>query len=135
MLETQKVVDLTPENRQALQDMLQLSIESREDCPICLESLHDHSPVITHCAHIFGNDCISRVIETQHKCPMCRAELKDENCLVQPAAGLGESAVQQDINIDTSSSKTEALLSILKASQRKPGTKTIIFSQVSSFRE
>ena len=134
MLETQKVVDLTPENRRALQDMLQLSIESHEDCPICLESLHNHTPVITHCAHIFGNDCISRVIETQHKCPMCRAEMKDEACLVPPAAG-GESIVQQDIDIDTSSSKTEALLSILKASHRKPGTKTIIFSQVSAFSD
>lgn len=132
LLEEQKVVDLTPENRKALQDMLQLSVESREDCPICLEGLHEHNPVITHCAHIFGSDCITRVIETQHKCPMCRAELKDETCLVQPAAEFGESA-QQTIDFDTNSSKIEALLSILKASHNKPGTKTILFSQWTSF--
>lgn len=132
LLEEQKVVDLTPENRKALQDMLQLSVESREDCPICLEGLHEHNPVITHCAHIFGSDCITRVIETQHKCPMCRAELKDETCLVQPAAEFGESA-QQTIDFDTNSSKIEALLSILQASHNKPGTKTILFSQWTSF--
>ena len=134
LLEDQKVVDLTPENMKALQDILQLSIESREDCPICLEDLYNHSPVITHCAHIFGNDCIKRVIETQHKCPMCRAELKDEICLVQPAAEFGDSTDQnQDIDFDTSSSKIEALLSILKASHRKEGTKLILFSQWTSF--
>lgn len=132
LLESQQVVTLTPENRRALQDMLQLSIESREDCPICLDNLHGHSPVITHCAHVFGSDCIRRVIETQHKCPMCRAELADETCLVQPSIEFGETA-EQTIDFDTSSSKIEALLSILKASHRKPGTKTILFSQWTSF--
>lgn len=130
-LESQKVVDLTPENRKALQDMLQISIESREDCPICLENLHN--PVITACAHVFGSECIERVIETQHRCPMCRAEPLELDSLVRPAVDLGETSDQPDINTDTSSSKVEALLSILKASSKKPGTKTVIFSQWTSF--
>lgn len=130
-LESQKVVDLTPENKKALQDMLQVSIESREDCPICLENLH--SPVITACAHVFGSECIERVIETQHRCPMCRAEPLELESLVRPAVELGESSDQPDIDTDTSSSKIEALLSILKASSKKPGTKTVIFSQWTSF--
>lgn len=131
MLESQKVVDLTPENRKALQDMLQLSIESHEDCPICLESLHN--PVITACAHSFGYECIERVIETQHRCPMCRAELLELDSLVRPAVEMGESAEQEDIDVDTTSSKVEALLEILKASHKKAGTKTVIFSQWTSF--
>ncbi|KAK4695561.1 hypothetical protein P7C71_g2213, partial [Lecanoromycetidae sp. Uapishka_2] len=130
-LESQKTVDLTPENRKALQDMLQISIESREDCPICLDDLHN--PVITACAHAFGYECIERVIETQHKCPMCRAELMDADTLVRPAAELGETANLPDIDVDTSSSKVEALLEILKASHKKAGTKTVIFSQWTSF--
>jgi len=130
-LESQKVVDLTPENRKALQDMLQISIESREDCPVCLEGLHN--PVITACAHAFGYECIERVIETQHKCPMCRAELSDTQTLVRPAVEMGETAEQPDIDVDTSSSKVEALLEILKASHKKAGTKTVIFSQWTSF--
>ncbi len=130
-LESQKVVDLTPENRRALQDMLQLSIESHEDCPICLDNLHN--PVITACAHAFGYECIERVIETQHKCPMCRAELLDLDSLVRPTVEMGESAEQEDIDVDTTSSKVEALMEILKASGKKAGTKTVIFSQWTSF--
>ena len=130
-LESQKVVDLTPENKKALQDMLQVSIESREDCPICLENLHN--PVITACAHVFGSECIERVIETQHRCPMCRAEPLELESLVRPAVDLGESSDQPDIDTDISSSKIEALLSILKASSKKSGTKTVIFSQWTSF--
>ena len=130
-LESQKLVDLTPENRKALQDMLQLSIDSHEDCPICLEGLHN--PVITACAHAFGYECIERVIETQHRCPMCRAEPLEVETLVRPAVELGESAEQVDIDVDASSSKVEALLEILKASHKKAGTKTVIFSQWTSF--
>lgn len=127
-----KTVELTPENRKALQDMLQLSIESREDCPICLEGLH--KPVITHCAHVFGGECITRVIETQHKCPMCRAELKDETRLVEPANDYGDENKDEqgdELDLDASSSKLEALTGILKAS--KPGSKTVIFSQWTKF--
>lgn len=130
-LEAQKMVDLTPENRRALQDMLQLSIGSRDDCPVCLEELHN--PVITACAHVFGYECIERVIQTQHRCPMCRAEPLEPNNLIQPAASLGEATDTLPLDIDTSSSKTEALISILKASHRKPGTKTVIFSQWTTF--
>lgn len=133
-LEEQKVVDLTPENRKALQDMLQLSIESHEECPICLESLH--TPVITACAHVFGHSCIERVIETQHRCPMCRAEPLTPDSLVHPAIDLGESANPPTTSSpsSSSSSKVDALLSILHASHTKdPTTKTVIFSQWTSF--
>ncbi|KAL8656478.1 MAG: hypothetical protein Q9226_002651 [Calogaya cf. arnoldii] len=131
-LETSKVVDLTPENRKALQDMLQLSIDSHDDCPICLEPLHD--PVITACAHSFGYACIEKVIETQHRCPMCRAEPLEVESLVRPAIDLGESAENDaDIDIETTSSKVEALLKILKASRGKEGNKVVIFSQWTSF--
>ena len=137
MLETQQTVDLTPENKAALQAILQVNIESREDCPICLEPLHN--PVITTCAHTFGSECIERVIETQHRCPMCRAEPLEPTSLVHPAIDLGESATSSDssitdIDAETSSSKIEALISILTASHKKnPTTKTVIFSQWTSF--
>lgn len=71
--------------------------------------------------------------EGQHKCPMCRSPLKDTEILVQPATEIPESA-SSGIDIDTSSSKVEALLSILKASRKKGGgTKTVVFSQWTSF--
>lgn len=134
-LNEQKVVDLNPENMKALQDILQLSIDSHENCPICLEPLHN--PVITACAHVFGNECIERVIETQHRCPMCRAEPLETSSLVTPAVELGESAqtiAAEDIDPEASSSKVEDLIHILQASQQKDATtKTVVFSQWTSF--
>lgn len=129
-LEEQKTVDLTPENFKALQDMLQIQIESHEDCPICLETLHD--PVVTTCAHVFGRDCISKVIETQKKCPMCRAELKHESCLVSPVHDCGDEDADDEMDLTQSSSKLDAMMEILSA-RAKEGDKTVIFSQWTRF--
>ena len=135
LLEENKAVDvMDPANRRALQDLLQIRIDSQEDCPVCIDTMRD--PVITACAHAFCTDCIEKVINEQHKCPMCRAELADNAALVQPSAGLGESddaAQVVDIDVDTSSSKIEALVKILKASEKEPDTKTVVFSQWTSF--
>lgn len=60
LLDQNKVVDLNPENTAALRDLLQLAVDSQEECPICLDTLHD--PVVTACAHVFGRSCIERVI-------------------------------------------------------------------------
>lgn len=125
-IQKQKVIELTPENLKALQDMLSLSIQSQEECAICLDNLH--TPVITPCAHVFGRECIERVIETQKKCPMCRAELKDNSALVQPANEFGDEAKDESIDYDASSTKLEALIDILKVS-KGTGNKTVVFSQ------
>ena len=129
-----KTVDIMIEkNLRALQDLLQLRIESQEDCPVCMDTMR--LPTITACAHAFCTDCIEKVIETQHKCPMCRAELLDNKTLVQPSAGLGESREEDTIDIDpdTTSSKIEAMIQILKASDAEDNTKTVVFSQWTSF--
>jgi SWI/SNF-related matrix-associated actin-dependent regulator of chromatin subfamily A3 len=138
-LEAEGVVDLTDENKDALQKMLQLSIDSQEDCPICFETLKD--PVITRCAHIFCTHCLERVIEIQHKCPMCRAELESlSSTTVKPAEETPAKLepTQEEIADKASlekntSSKVEQLLSILKASSKDKTTKTIVFSQWTSF--
>lgn len=123
-------IKLTPENVASLQELLQLNIESQEDCAVCLETLHN--PVITACAHVFGGECIERVIEVQHKCPMCRAELETADDLVKPAVEK-ESGREADVDLDSTSSKVEALVNILTASRKAVGTKTIVFSQWTSF--
>jgi SWI/SNF-related matrix-associated actin-dependent regulator of chromatin subfamily A3 len=135
LLEENKAVDIMdPANRRALQDLLQIRVDSQEDCPVCIDTMRN--PVITACAHAFCTDCIEKVIAEQHKCPMCRAELADNSALVEPSAGLGESedrAQAIEIDADTSSSKIEALIKILKASEKEPRTKTVVFSQWTSF--
>jgi SWI/SNF-related matrix-associated actin-dependent regulator of chromatin subfamily A3 len=133
LLQENKVVQLTPENVKALQMALQLNIEAQETCPICLDTLS--SPVITACAHAFDLNCIQQVIERQHKCPMCRAPIENDSSLVHPAADLGETTdgAEEDVDPDASSSKIEALLKILTAQGQATGTKTIVFSQWTSF--
>ncbi len=139
-LEAEGVVDLTEENKIALQKMLQLVIDSQEDCPVCLDTLKE--PVITKCAHHFCAPCIERVIDTQRKCPMCRAELESfSSTTVKPAketSGRALPPTQEDVANKASleketSTKVEALLDILKASSRDPTNKTIVFSQWTSF--
>jgi SWI/SNF-related matrix-associated actin-dependent regulator of chromatin subfamily A3 len=126
----QVMLDLTPENKRLLQEMLQLTIDAQDDCPVCMESM-SNDPVITVCTHAYCYPCIERVIETQHKCPMCRSELKSVDQLVRPAA---EANTQLDIDENESSSKIETLLQILGASRNKdPTTKTVIFSQWTTF--
>lgn len=129
LLEEQDIVPLNDENRALLQQALQLVIESQEECPVCMEYLTN--PVITHCKHFFCRTCISKVIEIQHKCPMCRAELAEDK-LVEPAP---EHSAEEDQELDseTKSSKTEALLKILQATLKNDGSKVIIFSQWTSF--
>jgi SWI/SNF-related matrix-associated actin-dependent regulator of chromatin subfamily A3 len=131
LLEEHKVIDLTPENVKALQDMLQLRIESQETCAICLDTLGQ--PVITACAHAFDRTCIEEVIERQHKCPLCRADIKDASALVSPASELGEDTGAVEVDSDAASSKVEALIQILTAKGQAAGTKTVLFSQWTSF--
>jgi SWI/SNF-related matrix-associated actin-dependent regulator of chromatin subfamily A3 len=67
---------------------------------------------------------------------MCRAEPLTPDSLVHPAIDLGESANPPTTSTPSSnsSSKVDALLSILHASHTKdPTTKTVIFSQWTSF--
>jgi len=120
---------LTPETTAALQDMLQLRIEAQDDCPVCMDTMAD--PVITACTHCFCFPCIEKVIEIQKKCPCCRAELESTAKLVKPSPD--EKGLDFDVDIEESSSKVEALLTILRASRQKGDTKTVIFSQWTKF--
>lgn len=132
-LGNRKTVELTTENKKALQDLLQVQIDCSEDCPVCLELLSgsgEHKGVITTCGHVFGESCIQKVVEGQHRCPMCRAELKDEACLVGPKNDFGDEGALDDLDPTQSSSKLEGLLKILGASKGS-GDKAVVFSQVS----
>ncbi|KAM0263121.1 hypothetical protein ACHAPA_008954 [Fusarium lateritium] len=130
LLNEHEVVPLNDKNRGLLQEALRLYIESQEECAICYDNPSD--PVITTCKHVFCRNCILRAIQIQHKCPMCRNKL-DENALLEPApedAGDDDTA---DFDAESQSSKTEAMMQILKASMLKEGSKVVVFSQWTSF--
>lgn len=132
LVEENKAIDVTNSaNRKALQDLLQIKIDSQEECPICMDTIKE--PVITACAHAFCRECIERTIELQHKCPICRGQLASTELLVNPAANFGEGDDGMEIDADESSSKIEALMRVLTASQQDQSTKFVVFSQWTSF--
>ncbi|KAF4126809.1 SWI/SNF-related matrix-associated actin-dependent regulator of chromatin subfamily A3 [Geosmithia morbida] len=130
------VVELTDKNRRLLQQALTLYIDQQEDCAICFDGTT--SPVITHCKHVFCRSCITRAIELQHKCPMCRNPL-DQSQLLEPEPESSSSpdaaaaAAADPFDPEMQSSKTEAMLQIVRATVQKPASKIIIFSQWTSF--
>lgn len=129
LLDEHEVVPLNAKNRGLLQEALRLYIESQEECAICYDNPND--PVITTCKHVFCQNCIIRAIQIQHKCPMCRNKL-DENSLLEPAPeDAGDDT--RDFDADSQSSKTEAMLQILKATMNKEGSKVVVFSQWTAF--
>jgi SWI/SNF-related matrix-associated actin-dependent regulator of chromatin subfamily A3 len=127
MIQEQDVVPLTEKNRALLQEALRLYIDSQDDCAICYDT--PTSPVITNCQHVFCRHCIARAIQLQGKCPMCRNPLAEDN-LLEPAP---EGTFDANFDTDTQSSKTEAMLHIIRATLKKHGSKVVIFSQWTSF--
>jgi len=61
---------------------------------------------------------------------MCRNKL-EENSLLEPAPE--DPGEEEDFDAESQSSKTEAMLQILKATMRKEGSKVVVFSQWTSF--
>jgi SWI/SNF-related matrix-associated actin-dependent regulator of chromatin subfamily A3 len=60
---------------------------------------------------------------------MCRNPLKEDH-LLEPAP---EGQDDEEFDADTQSSKTEAILQIVRATAKKPGSKVVVFSQWTSF--
>ncbi|KAL6898334.1 SNF2 family N-terminal domain-containing protein [Trichoderma evansii] len=127
LLKDQDVVPLTEKNRALLQEALRLYIDSQEDCAICYDT--PTNPVITNCQHVFCRHCITRAVQLQGKCPMCRNKLTEDDFL-EPAP---EGTFDVNLDTDTQSSKTEAMLQIIRATVKNEGSKIVIFSQWTSF--
>ncbi|KAL6884159.1 SNF2 family N-terminal domain-containing protein [Trichoderma longibrachiatum] len=127
MLKENDVVPLTEKNRALLQEALRLFIDSQDDCAICYDT--PTNPVITNCQHVFCLHCITRAIQLQAKCPMCRNPLKEDD-LLEPAP---EGTFDKHFDTDQQSSKTEAMMHIIRATLKNQGSKIVIFSQWTSF--
>ncbi|KAI0160917.1 SNF2 family N-terminal domain-containing protein [Hypoxylon sp. FL1284] len=127
-LDGEEVVKLTQENVKILQQALLTATTEGEECPICIEAISTHDPVITACKHRFGAPCIMRALQTNDACPMCRRELT-----LSSTVGLEPVDDDEEFDGDTRSSKTQALEKILKAKLKDPKSKVVIFSQWTSF--
>jgi len=141
------------DRRKALAEQLRELIKSgaSDECSICLSEFR--SPVITMCAHVYCRQCITQHIQAAARqaagaaCPLCRAVVEDSPaCLLEAAAAaenendeeaaIGGGGVKdektefEDITVDVSSTKINAVLRELEISKAKGNTdKTIIVSQ------
>ena len=142
LLANKQTVEFTPENVEALKDMMKLAVEGSEDCPICMDTitLAKH-PVITTCGHIFCKDDILQVIQGQGKCPMCRHVLTMDNSIVELTAAdydkedklLTEKDENEEEPEGDDSSKVKALMELLLSKQDEDNPKIVLFSQWTSF--
>ncbi|KAI5310028.1 hypothetical protein KEM55_001905, partial [Ascosphaera atra] len=139
LIEDSKVVQLTDENVKALQALLEVQVEADEACPVCICSLND--PVITTCKHVFCRSCIERWLSQDLRCPMCREPLSadkltgpaPDSAFEESAEAAAEAEAEAQAEEANSSAKIEALIKILTARGQEAGTKTVVFSQWTSF--
>ncbi|KAI5288476.1 hypothetical protein KEM54_005187, partial [Ascosphaera aggregata] len=131
LLDSKPISSLTEESIKLLQAMLQIQIESEEICSICLNSLRDKDPVVTVCKHCFCRPCIEEWFDERKTCPLCR-QPSGVHFIVGPAEEMAEDE-SMGSDYEDSSSKINALLKILTAKGQSPDTKTVVFSQWTSF--
>lgn len=114
-------------NNPKLLTKLVLLLQDSEDldCPICLSP--PSKMIITSCAHIFCETCIIRALNgSTSSCPLCRNRLSKSDLFSPPP----ECTPEVDKSTCTLSSKTNALLKLLKSSRNEnPSTKSVVFSQ------
>ncbi|KAI0356200.1 hypothetical protein OH77DRAFT_1423798 [Trametes cingulata] len=131
-------VQITPQERIRLQNLLAQAIEDCEECPICFGELSE--PRITFCGHSFCLACISEVIARDPKCPMDRRPLgmgsliepPPPTDLTQAPVRFDDEPEDEEDDLRTgSSAKIEQLITLLRLTPETD--KSLVFSQFTSF--
>lgn len=100
------------------------------DCPICL--CPPTKTIITSCTHIYCQTCILKILKSSSsRCPICRRTLSKEDLFLAPEVKHPDEDGSSNLEPDRPlSSKVQALLKLLKASQDEdPSSKSVVFSQ------
>ncbi|PKS08894.1 hypothetical protein jhhlp_003507 [Lomentospora prolificans] len=113
-----------------LQEALRLLVELDWACGSCQSVMGlDRRPVITRCHHAFCKSCLEETRKYSAKCPICKRNLGNRRPIELDLTRVSSNAR----GISDHSSKTKAILSLVKNSLGKEGSKIIIFSQWTSF--
>ncbi|XP_071686463.1 putative SWI/SNF-related matrix-associated actin-dependent regulator of chromatin subfamily A member 3-like 1 [Rutidosis leptorrhynchoides] len=112
-------------NPELLKKLVILLQDSEDiDCPICLSP--PSKIIITCCAHIFCQNCITRTLNSKALCPLCRRKLSESDLFAPPP----EFNPEVDNSSYQSSSKMAALIELLKGTRNEnPSIKSVVFSQ------
>ncbi|OJT07139.1 Helicase-like transcription factor [Trametes pubescens] len=132
-------VQVTPQERIRLQNVLAQGIEDCEECPVCFGELNE--PRITFCGHMFCLACITEVIARDPKCPMDRRPLGTGNLIEPPPpTDLTQAPVRFDDDDEDeedsdlrngSSAKIDQLVTLLRLTPETD--KSLVFSQFTGF--
>ncbi|KAJ9544195.1 hypothetical protein OSB04_023902 [Centaurea solstitialis] len=118
-------------NNPALLQKLVVLLQDGEDfdCPICLSP--PTKIVITSCAHIFCQTCITRALNHSISvCPLCRRRLSQSDLFSPPPEYATDPDQTGPPSPSQLSSKVAALLKLLEASRNEnPSIKSVVFSQ------
>lgn len=132
--------------RESLISLLNLLKSSSTICSACSVTT-PKDPVVTLCRHVFCFECLSETVNGDEKtCPAstCIAELapysffsesKLRSCIKDYDDHYGKNALRVVLQSEFVSSKTKAVIDILKSHSKQdspeesPGIKTIVFSQ------
>ncbi|KAL1942554.1 hypothetical protein VTO73DRAFT_6156 [Trametes versicolor] len=131
-------VQITPQERIRLQNLLAQGIEDCEECPVCFGELNE--PRITFCGHMFCLACITEVIARDPKCPMDRRPLGVANLiepppptdLTQAPVRFNDDDDEEDSDLrNGSSAKIDQLVTLLRLTPETD--KSLVFSQFTGF--
>ena len=123
-------VDGAP-NESQLGEILQLSLEAKIACGFCGEPVDfECSPVICPCAHVYCKACIMMPLQETLTCPMCKERFGVSGIIEM--GSVPKSALEVPGGHDHST-KTKALISLVKQRLQNKGSKIVIFSQWTSF--
>ncbi|KAH9675300.1 putative SWI/SNF-related matrix-associated actin-dependent regulator of chromatin subfamily A member 3-like 1 [Citrus sinensis] len=98
------------------------------DCPICISPPSDI--IITCCAHIFCRSCILKTLQhTKPCCPLCRHPLLQSDLFSSPPESSDMDIAGKSLKNFTSSKVSALLTLLLQLRDKKPTTKSVVFSQ------
>ena len=99
---------------------------NQDDCPICLNSLKDQTPVVAGCGHMYCSECINTMFQRsrQIKCALCRRQYKQSDfCPIK----MGEPRpITQEEKWGT---KMFAIVEYLRSTLQDPEARIIVFSR------
>lgn len=129
--ELQKLTATKKPTASQLQEMLHLMVAAEHTCAYCTKVAGpDRRPVIMPCKHISCRLCIEEASKYLGECPLCN---RKQNMSQAIELKVEEMPNTKKGDIDSHSTKTKALLSLVEKSLENHDSKVIIFSQWTSF--
>lgn len=123
---------VSPEEKERLQQLLEQAIKDDEECPVCFDPLTN--PRITPCSHYFCLLCISEVINRQAQCPLDRRPLGIQTLIEPPPPPVVEEEVVKEDTPELDGVPSAKVVQLVELLKMQPwDSKSLVFSQFTTF--